>query len=67
MSVNIVNTLFNCIGLLTSQAFIGAKRIRAPFPPPRLSELRKVEAEAHAVDTSSEIDRLVFKICAFRD
>ena len=27
--------------------------MRAPFAPPRLSEPRKVDADAHAVDTSS--------------
>ena len=31
--------------------------MRAPFAPPRLSEPRKVEAEAHAVETSSETER----------
>ncbi|MGI9625650.1 MAG: hypothetical protein ACR2QM_02335 [Longimicrobiales bacterium] len=30
--------------------------MRAPFAPPRLSEPRKVAAEAHAVDTSSEME-----------
>ena len=31
--------------------------MRAPFAPPRLSEPRNVEADAQAVETSSEIDR----------
>ena len=31
--------------------------MRAPLAPPRLSEPRKVEAEAQAVETSSEIGR----------
>lgn len=30
--------------------------MRAPFAPPRLSEFRKVEAEAQAVDTSYVMD-----------
>jgi phage tail tape-measure protein len=44
-------------GSLTSQSFCGARRMRAPLAPPRLSLSRKVEAEAHAVETSWEIDR----------
>ena len=43
-------------GWLTSQSFCGARRMRAPFAPPRLSVPRKVEAEAQAVDTSCEMD-----------
>ena len=39
---------------LTAQSFCGARRMRAPFAPPRLSEPRKVDADAHAVDTSCE-------------
>ena len=31
--------------------------MRAPFAPPRLSEPRNVEAEAHAVETSCEMDK----------
>ena len=31
--------------------------MRAPFAPPRLSEPRKVDAEAQAVETSCETDR----------
>ncbi len=30
--------------------------MRAPFAPPRLSEPRNVEADAHAVETSTGID-----------
>ena len=40
-------------GWLTSQSFCGARRMRAPFAPPRLSEPRKVDADAQAVETSS--------------
>ena len=38
---------------LTAQSFCGARAMRAPLAPPRLSVLRNVEAEAHAVATSS--------------
>ena len=41
-------------GSLTSQSFWGERRMRAPFAPPRLSDPRKVEAEAQAVVTRSE-------------
>ena len=37
---------------LDSQSFCGARRMRAPLAPPRLSVQRKLEAEAHAVVTS---------------
>ncbi len=40
--------------------------MRAPLAPPRLSEPRKVEAEAQAVPTSSDTDRPVARIFAFR-
>ena len=39
--------------------------MRAPFAPPRLSEPRKVEAEAHAVETSSETERPEARILLF--
>ncbi len=39
---------------LTSQSFCGASRMRAPFAPPRLSVLRKLAADAHAVAASWE-------------
>jgi hypothetical protein len=45
------------LGWLTSQSFCGARRMRAPFAPPRLSEPRKVDADAQAVETSCETDR----------
>ena len=47
------STLDNCSGLLTSQPFCGARRIRAPFAPPRKSEPRNVDALAHAVSIIS--------------
>ena len=53
MPSSVFSTLAGCAGLLTGQSFCGANRMRAPFAPPRLSEPRKVDADAHAVDTSS--------------
>jgi hypothetical protein len=55
-SSRVSSTVASWAGWLTSQSFCGARRIRAPFAPPRLSEPRKVEADAQAVETSSEID-----------
>ena len=40
--------------------------MRAPFAPPRMSELRKVDAEAQAVETSWETDRPEARIFALR-
>ncbi len=40
--------------------------MRAPLAPPRLSLSRKVDAEAQAVATSSEIDGPDARIVAFR-
>ena len=59
-------TLASSCGWLTSQSFCGASRMRAPLAPPRLSEPRNVEADAHAVDTSCEVDRPDARIFAFR-
>ena len=42
---------------MISQFFCGSRRMRAPLAPPRLSEPRKVAAEAHAVETSWEMVR----------
>ena len=53
---SLANTLASCAGWLASQSFCGARRMRAPFAPPRLSEPRKVDADAQAVETSSETD-----------
>ena len=44
-------------GSLTSQSFWGARRIRAPLAPPRLSVPRNEAADAQAVATRREIDR----------
>ena len=65
MASSVFNTLASCAGWLTAQFFCGARRMRAPLAPPRLSEPRKVEAEAQAVETSWEIDRPDLRICAF--
>ena len=59
------STLASSEGLFTAQSFCGASRMRAPLAPPRLSEPRKVEAEAHAVETSSETVKSLFKISDF--
>jgi hypothetical protein len=40
--------------------------MRAPFAPPRLSEPRKVDADAQAVDTSCETDSPELRILPLR-
>ena len=52
----VFSTLASSGGLLTAQSFCGARRMRAPFAPPRLSVPRKVDADAQAVETSCETD-----------
>ena len=52
----VCSTLASSAGSLTSQSFCGARRIRAPLAPPRLSVPRKLAADAHAVETSCETD-----------
>ena len=59
------STFASCLGRLTSHSFCGASLIRAPLAPPRLSELRNVEADAQAVETSSDTDRPEPRIFAF--
>src|SRR5271170_4032401 len=49
---NALSTSLSCAGLFTFQFFWGARRMRAPLAPPRLSLPRKVEADAQAVDTN---------------
>ena len=51
------STVASCAGWLACQSFCGASRIRAPLAPPRLSDPRKVDAEAQAVDTSCDTVR----------
>jgi len=48
----VLRTLDNSSGLFTSQSFCGASLIRAPLAPPRLSEPRKVDADAQAAETN---------------
>ena len=60
------STFASSAGWFTSQSFCGARRMRAPFAPPRLSLPRNVEAEAHAVVTSCEIESPDARIFAFR-
>src|SRR5208282_3263077 len=59
-------TFASASGWFTSQSFCGARRMRAPFAPPRLSEPRKDAADAQAVVTSWEIDSPDARILAFR-
>src|SRR5690606_27001796 len=49
------STLLRRTGLLAFQYFWGDNLMRAPLAPPRLSESRKVAAEAQAVATNSPI------------
>ena len=59
------STFASSAGWLTSQSFCGARRMRAPFAPPRLSEPRNVDADAQAVETSWETDKPEARIFAF--
>ena len=59
-------TFASSAGWFTSQSFCGARRMRAPFAPPRLSEPRNVAADAQAVVTSWEMDSPDARILAFR-
>ena len=54
---SVCSTLASSGGSLTSQSFCGARRMRAPLAPPRLSVPRKLAADAQAVETSCEMDR----------
>ena len=62
----VCSTVASSAGLLTSQSFCGARRMRAPLAPPRLSLSRKVDAEAQAVETSWETDSPDARILLFR-
>ena len=61
----ISKTLANCSGLLASQFFCGSNLILAPLAPPLISEIRNVEAEAHAVSIMSCAERFVCLISFF--
>src|SRR5512136_457494 len=67
MPSNVLSTLASWLGWLTSQSFCGARRMRAPLAPPRLSEPRKVDADAQAVETSSDTDRPEARILRLRE
>ena len=60
-------TFDNCCGLFASQSFWGDRRIRAPFAPPRISELLKVDALAQAVSTISLMLNSLCKIFDLTD
>ena len=62
----VCSTFASCAGWLTAQSFCGARRMRAPLAPPRLSEARNVAADAQAVETNSETDKSDAKILAFK-
>ena len=66
MASSFSSTFSNSAGWLTSQNFCGTRRTRAPFAPPRLSEPRKVDADAQAVETNWETDKPDARIFAFR-
>ena len=66
MPSSVCSTFASCAGWLTSQSFCGARRMRAPFAPPRLSEPRNVEADAQAVDTSCETVRPEASTCVLQ-
>ena len=67
MRSRVFSTFASRSGWLTSQSFCGARRMRAPFAPPRLSEPRNVDADAQAVETSSETDRPEARILPFSE
>src|SRR5512146_602016 len=67
MPSKVLSTFASWAGWLTSQSFCGAKRMRAPLAPPRLSEPRKVDADAQAVETSSETERPEARTLLFRE
>ena len=56
MSSRVRSTCASVSGSLTFQLRCGSRRMRAPFAPPRLSLMRNVEADAHAVATSWPTD-----------
>ena len=59
---NTLITLSVFDALFTSQFFWGSSLNLAPFAPPLLSDPLKVDADAHAADTNSEILSPHFKI-----
>ena len=65
----IASSLSSTVALpeLASQSFCGARRIRPPLAPPRLSVPRNVEAEAHAVAMSWGTVSPEARICALSE
>ena len=59
-------TFASSAGSLTSQSFCGARRIRAPLAPPRLSVPRNEAADAQAVEISREMDSPEARIVPLR-
>ncbi|MOA19771.1 hypothetical protein D3C78_1401760 [compost metagenome] len=59
------STLARRAGSLPAQSFCGARRMRAPLAPPRMSEPRKVRALSQAVVTISLTLRPLAAIFAF--
>jgi len=57
MPSRVFSTLASWEGWLTSQSFWGARRMRAPFGTTALVGATDVDADAQAVETSSETDR----------
>jgi hypothetical protein len=67
MPRSVFSTFASCAGWFTVQSFCGARRMRAPLAPPRLSEPRKVDADAQAVDTSRATDSFEARIFFLRE
>src|SRR5512143_362815 len=67
MDSNVLSTFASWAGWLTSQSFCGARRMRPPLAPPRLSEPRKVDADAQAVETSLDTGRPEARILRLRE
>ena len=59
-------TFDNSSGLFTSQLLCGSKQILAPLAPPLLSDPLKVDAEAQAVFTISEMLNPLSEIIFFK-
>src|SRR5512137_469247 len=64
---NVLSTFASRAGWLTSQSFCGARRMRAPLAPPRLSEPRKVDADAQAVETNCDTDKPEARVLLLRE
>ncbi len=67
MPSSLASTVASVAGWFTSHCFCGSRRMRAPFAPPRLSEPRNVDADAHAVDTRSAVESPEARIVALSE